>query len=277
MIPDRLSALSHPVRLAVLRLLIRRFPDAVPAGEVQGALDLKPSTASAYFAALRGAGLITQDRRGTTLLYRADLPGIRSLFGGILSDCCQGRPDLCLTSADPEGVHDMTTPSRPMRVLFICTGNSARSIMAEAILNAEGEGRFIAMSAGTRPGDAPHAEVIDLLNSKGLDTADLHSKSVDTFSGAGQEAFDFVFTVCDHAANEECPAWPGQPISAHWGLPDPVKATGTEAQRKLAFQQAFGLLRNRLTAFINLPFDTLDRISLQHRVDDIGATRPETA
>ena len=120
------------------------------------------------------------------------------------------------------------------------------------------------------PSGQPHPKVIELLGSKGHDTGQLRSKSVDEFNGDDAPKMDFVFTVCDHAANEECPAWPGQPMSAHWGLPDPVKAEGTDAQRNLAFQQAYGLLRNRITAFVSLPFETLDRISLQHQIDDIG-------
>jgi protein-tyrosine-phosphatase len=157
-----------------------------------------------------------------------------------------------------------------MNALFLCTGNSARSVMAEAILNNEGNGLFRAYSAGTAPSDGPNSIVLELLKQKDYDTTSLRSKSLEEFAAADAPKMDFVFTVCDHAANEACPAWPGQPISAHWGLPDPVKVEGTDAQKQLAFQQAYGLLRNRITAFASLPFETLDRISLQHKVDDIG-------
>ena len=269
-IPDKLAALSHPRRLDVFRLLMRRYPDAVPAGEITDALDIKPSTASVYLSALKAADLITQSREGTSLRYAADLDSLRGLFGTLLQDCCQNRPDLCL----PQGglSEEKTMSDRPMNVLFICTGNSARSIMAEAILRTEGGARFNAYSAGTHPGSAPHPFVVELLDHKGHDVAQLASKSTDLYREPGTPEFDFVFTVCDRAANEECPAWPGQPISAHWGQPDPVKATGTEAQKKLAFQQAYGVLKNRISAFVNLPWETLDRISLQHRLDDIGRT-----
>ena len=164
----------------------------------------------------------------------------------------------------------MTSPDRVLNALFICTGNSARSIMAEAILNAEGNGQFRAYSAGTAPSGQPHPEVIELLSQKDYEISNLRSKSVDEFASDTAPQMDFVFTVCDHAANEACPTWPGQPMSAHWGLADPVKTEGTDAQKHLAFQQAYGLLRNRITAFVSLPFETLDRISLQHKVDDIG-------
>ncbi|EEE37097.1 transcriptional regulator/arsenate reductase [Rhodobacteraceae bacterium KLH11] len=266
-IHDRLSALAHPKRLDLFRLLMRRYPDSVAAGQIAEALALKPNTTSTYLNALKSAGLIEQTRSGTSLQYTVALPAVRDLFDGLLGECCQNRPDLCLKpSEDPI----MTNPDRVMNALFICTGNSARSIMAEAILNTEGNGLFRAYSAGTAPSDGPNSSVLELLKQKDYDVSQLRSKSVDEFATADAPQMDFVFTVCDHAANEACPTWPGQPMSAHWGLPDPVKAEGTDAQKQLAFQQAYGLLRNRITAFASLPFETLDRISLQHKVDDIG-------
>lgn len=266
-IHDRLGALAHPKRLDLFRLLMRRYPDSVPAGQIAEALALKANTTSTYLNALKAAGLIEQSRTGTSLQYTANLPAVRGLFDGLLGECCQNRPDLCLQpSEDPL----MTNPDRVMNALFICTGNSARSIMAEAILNNAGNGMFRAFSAGTAPSAGPNPTVLELLQQKDYDISDLRSKSVEEFAADGAPKMDFVFTVCDHAANEACPAWPGQPMSAHWGLPDPVKAEGTEAQKQLAFQQAYGLLRNRITAFASLPFETLDRISLQHHVDDIG-------
>ncbi len=266
-IHDRLGALAHPKRLDLFRLLMRRYPDSVPAGQIAEALALKPNTTSTYLNALKSVGLIEQTRTGTSLHYTANLPAVRGLFDGLLGECCQNRPDLCLQASEKSV---MPHPGRVMNVLFICTGNSARSIMAEAILNSEDNGLFCAYSAGTAPSGNPNPTVLELLRQKDYDTSELRSKSLDEFTADGARKMDFVFTVCDQAANEACPAWPGQPISAHWGLPDPVKAEGTEAQRQLAFQQAYGLLRNRITAFASLPFETLDRISLQHKVDDIG-------
>lgn len=266
-IHDRLSALAHPKRLELFQLLMRRYPDAVPAGEIAQALSLKPNTTSTYLNALKAAELIVQSRSGTSLHYAANLPAIRDLFGGLLGECCQNRPDLCL---QPSAQPVLTAPNRVLNVLFLCTGNSARSIMAEAILNAESGGRFRAFSAGTAPSGTPNPEALAMLEQKGHDIADLRSKAVDEFATDSALPMDFVFTVCDHAANETCPTWPGQPLSAHWGLADPVKAEGTDAQRRLAFQQTYGLLRNRISGFVSLPFETLDRFSLQHKLDDIG-------
>ncbi|MEL7098644.1 MAG: helix-turn-helix domain-containing protein [Pseudomonadota bacterium] len=271
-IADQLGALAHPARLDIFRLLMRRYPQSVPAGEIATALDLRQNTASGHFKTLQSAALITPARDGTTIRYGVSLDGARGLMDALFSGCCQSRPDLCLPLSPSAQIGGRTMRDRPYTVLFICTGNSARSIMAEAILNHEGAGRFRAFSAGTMPTGAPNPKVIELLNAKDIDTSVLRSKLTDEFAGPDAPPLDFVFTVCDHAANEECPVWPGQPMSAHWGLPDPVKAEGTDAQKELAFQQAYGLLRNRITAFAALPMDTLDRISLQHALDDIGRT-----
>ncbi len=265
---DQLATLSNPQRMGVFRLLMRRYPGAVPAGEIGQALDLKPSTASVYLAALREAGLIRQSREGRSLLYRADVTAVQGLVGFLTNDCCHGRPDLCLPTSPARKETAMTDPRH--NVLFICTGNSARSIMAETLLNHMAGDRFRAYSAGTRPYSALNPLAVQMLGDKGFDTAGLRAKHVSEFWAEDAPALDFVFTVCDRAANEDCPAWPGQPISAHWGLPDPVKATGTEAERMLAFQQVFGMLRHRLTAFTALPLDTLSRISLQHALDELA-------
>lgn len=161
------------------------------------------------------------------------------------------------------------------KVLFICTGNSARSIFAEAIMRHEAADRFDVYSAGTKPQSELNPFAVEMLQQKGIETADLRAKNIAEFQGTEAPALDFVFTVCDLAANEECPAWDGQPISAHWGLPDPVKAEGTDAQKRLAFQQTYGAMRNRILAFTALPLDTLSRASLQHEVDAIGRTKED--
>jgi protein-tyrosine-phosphatase len=137
--------------------------------------------------------------------------------------------------------------------------------------------RFTAFSAGTAHRSDLNPFAVEMLVSKGHDVAPLRSKNVAEFQGADAPVMDFVFTVCDHAANEECPTWPGQPVSGHWGLPDPVKATGTDAEKRLAFQQTYGALRNRLTAFTALPFAELDRAALQKRVDAIGTSHTQDA
>lgn len=155
-------------------------------------------------------------------------------------------------------------------VLFLCTGNSARSIMAEAILNREGAGRFSAYSAGSHPKGMVHPYALDLLMKLNYPTQELRSKSWDEFAAATAPKLDFIFTVCDSAAAETCPVWPGQPMTAHWGIPDPAAAQGTEAERRLAFADAYRMLKNRIGVFINLPIGSLDRLSLQKRLSDIG-------
>ncbi|MCQ0969983.1 arsenate reductase ArsC [Paracoccus sp. TK19116] len=155
-------------------------------------------------------------------------------------------------------------------VLFLCTGNSARSLLAEAILNDLGQGRFHAYSAGSMPKDAPHPLTLDLLSRRGHDLSAIWSKSWDEFARHDAPQMDFVFTVCDNAANEVCPVWPGHPVTAHWGLPDPAAVTGSDSERALAFQQTYGALANRLAAFVALPIASLDRMALRDRLQSIG-------
>jgi protein-tyrosine-phosphatase len=162
-------------------------------------------------------------------------------------------------------------------VLFLCTGNSARSIMAEAVLNRAGAGRFKAYSAGSQPKGHVHPYALDLLKRLNYDVSGLRSKSWGEFAEPGAPQLDFVFTVCDNAAAETCPIWPGQPITAHWGVPDPVAATGSETEIRLAFADAFRMLTNRIEVFVNLPFRSLDQLSLQRRLDEIGRTRDTAA
>ncbi|SFK85546.1 helix-turn-helix domain-containing protein [Celeribacter marinus] len=272
LLTDRLATLSHPQRMDVFRLLMRRYPDEVPAGEISQALDLKASTASVYLSALTQAGLISQRRNGTQILYAVNLTAAQEVVSGLFVDCCRGRADIC-----PPQLSDLLRSVSPMsdtkfNVLFVCTGNSARSIFAETILREMAGDRFVAYSAGTAHRSDLNPIAVELLRAKGHDVSPLRSKNVAEFQAADAPVMDFVFTVCDRAANEECPTWAGQPLSGHWGLPDPVKAQGTEAERRLAFQQTYGALRNRMLAFSSLPFDQLDRGSLQKHVDDIGKT-----
>jgi len=155
-------------------------------------------------------------------------------------------------------------------VLFLCTGNSARSIFGEVILNQLGRGRFHAYSAGSHPRGAVHPRTLELLKRLHFPVEGLRSKNWDEFARPGAPPLDFVFTVCDNAANEVCPVWPGQPMTAHWGIPDPAAATGSEAEIARAFSDAFMRLNRRISLFISLPLDKLDRLSLQKRLDTIG-------
>lgn len=155
-------------------------------------------------------------------------------------------------------------------VLFLCTGNSARSILAEACLNREGRGRFTAYSAGSHPKGEVHPMAIELLKRANYVTSGLRSKSWDEFAAPGAPKMDFVFTVCDSAAAEACPVWPGQPMTAHWGVPDPAAVEGSDTEKALAFAEAYRMLNNRISIFVNLPITSLDRLALQKRLTDIG-------
>lgn len=155
-------------------------------------------------------------------------------------------------------------------VLFLCTGNSARSILAEAILNRVGQGKFKAYSAGSHPKGEVHPYTIQLLKTLNYNTEFARSKNWDEFAVAGAPQMDFVFTVCDSAAAEACPIWPGQPMTAHWGIPDPAAADGTEAERHLAFDDAYRMLNNRISIFVSLPMSSIDKLALQKRLDQIG-------
>jgi arsenate reductase len=155
-------------------------------------------------------------------------------------------------------------------VLFLCTGNSARSIMAEAILSKAGAGRFKAFSAGSRPKGAVHPLALNELKRLGLPTEGLASKSWEVFARPGAPRMDFVFTVCDNAAGETCPVWPGHPATAHWGIEDPVAVDGTDLDKERAFATAARYLRNRITAFVNLPLPSLDKLALEARLRQIG-------
>jgi protein-tyrosine-phosphatase len=166
--------------------------------------------------------------------------------------------------------------AHPFNVLFLCTGNSARSIMAEAILNKLGAGKFRAYSAGSQPKGRVNPHTIQLLQSLGYDTSGFRSKSWDEFAKPGASALDFAFTVCDNAAGETCPVWPGQPMTAHWGIPDPAEAKGSPAEIALAFKDAYRMLHQRIGVFTALPIRSLDRLNLQRRLEEIGRMQGAT-
>ncbi len=268
----RLAALAHPGRLQVFRLLVRRAPQAVRPGEMLKSLEIKPNTLSVYLSALSDAGLVRAERDGTRLYYSANLNAMGSLVDFLVADCCRGRPDLCATKTSAIfATEDRPMPDKTYSALFICTGNSARSIFAEALLRDIGGNRFNVYSAGTRPQSELNPFALEVLARNGHGTDSLRAKHISEFQAPDAPKLDFVFTVCDAAAAEDCPAWSGQPISAHWGLKDPVKVEGTDAEKAYAFAEAYAQMRRRVMAFSALPFDSLNRISLQARVDEIGS------
>lgn len=164
---------------------------------------------------------------------------------------------------------------QPFNVLFLCTGNSARSILAEAILDRVGTGKFKAFSAGSQPKGEVHPYALLLLKSLNHETSFARSKSWEEFSAPGAPEMDFVFTVCDNAAAEACPVWPGQPMTAHWGVPDPAAVEGTDAEKHLAFADAYRMLNNRISIFVSLPMQTIDKLALQKRLHEIGRELPK--
>ena len=262
------SALAHPDRLLVFRMLMRFAPQGVRPTEIAKALGLKRNTLSHHLSDLAAAGLITVRRDGRSLFYSVDLDATEGLIGYLALDVGRARPDLIapLLSARK----DASMRDTDFDVLFICSGNSARSIFAEALLRDLGKGKFQAFSAGIRPNSELNPFALEVLERNGHDTSGLRSKHISEFQQPDSIVMDFVFTVCDTSAAEECPPWPGQPITGHWGLPDPVRATGTDAERALVFAQTYAALRRRIAAFVELPFESLSRMSLQSRIDSIG-------
>jgi protein-tyrosine-phosphatase/DNA-binding transcriptional ArsR family regulator len=263
------ATLGHPGRLAVFRLLMRFAPRGARPTEIAAALGLKANTLSHHLADLAAAGLIAARREGRSLYYRADLDTAEALIGYLALDVGRARPDLLAPILAAR--KDFAMRDTDFDVLFICTGNSARSIFAEALLRDLGKGKFQAFSAGVRPNTELNPFALEVLRRNGHDVSDLRAKHLSEFQAPDAIVMDFVFTVCDTAAAEECPPWPGQPITGHWGMPDPVKATGTDAERALVFAQTYAALRRRIAAFVELPFESLSRLSLQARVDALGA------
>lgn len=274
---EALTALGHPGRMAVFRLLARRAPHGVRPSEIAAALGLKPNTLSVWLGTLAQAGLVTAERAGKSVFYRLSIDRVAELTDYLINDCCRSRPDI-VPADRPNRLRREEDPmsDRIFNVLFICTGNSARSILAEALLTELGKGKFRAYSAGTKPYSEINPYALDLLRQMGHDTSAMRSKNVKEFQGPDAPRLDFVFTVCDQAANEECPVWEGQPLTAHWGMPDPVKAEGTPGEKALAFRDTYRTLRTRLTGFVALPIKSLDRISLQRRLDRIGEIKAES-
>lgn len=264
-----LSALGQETRLAIYRLLSAAGPEGLPAGEVSARLNLVQNTVSAHLGILGDAGLISAHRKGRSVRHAIEPAKMQGLIGYLTRECCNGNPSVCGYFAAPLVSGDVTL-SEPFKVLFLCTGNSARSILAEALMNRIGAPRFKAWSAGSQPKGAVHPKSLELLKSLGYDTSGFRSKSWDEFAEKDAPAFDFIFTVCDSAAGEACPVWLGNPMTAHWGIPDPAAATGTDAEISLAFAEAYRQMKNRIEAFTALPLASLDRMARQSEADAIG-------
>ena len=262
-----LAALAQESRLDIYRLLVQAGPDGLPAGHIGNHLGLPPATLAFHLKELKNAGLAMATRNGRSLIYAAAYPTMNALLDYLTENCCQGNDAACALG------RGSTTdrPARVFNVLFLCTGNSTRSILAESLLRHLGKGRFNAFSAGSCPKGAVHPAALQLLTEQGLPTAGLRSKSWNEFAADGAPVMDFLFTVCDQAANEVCPIWPGQPVTAHWGMPDPAAvAEDRHGSQMRAFREAFRLLERRISLFLALPLASLDRLALTRKVAAIG-------
>lgn len=277
-----LGALAQDTRLDIFRLLVGVGPGGLPAGIIAERLGLPGATLSFHIKSLVQAGLVARRRERQSVIYRAEFQRMGELLDYLTVHCCDGRPELCrplFVTPDEGGDIPMSDTEQCYNVLFLCTRNSARSLMAEAILNnlVQGPfrnlGRFRAYSAGSYPAAEPHPLALEILRRQNIPVDGLRSKPWDEFSGPGAPVMDFVFTVCDSAAAELCPVWPGQPLTAHWGVPDPAAVEGSELERIQAFRQAFRVLDNRIRIFTNLPIRSLDKLRLQRELDRIGGVR----
>lgn len=268
-----LAALAQETRLDLIRLLLAEGASGLPAGEIAVRLGVAPSTLSFHLNALERVDLVLGTRQGRSIVYAVRIAGMRALLAFLSEACCAGRPELCgdlarLLPADEEEDDAPVAPA--FNVLFVCTANSARSIMAEAVLNRLGRGRFRAWSAGSRPASAPRTDVLERLAVLGHDVSTLASKSWDAFTGLAAPRMDFVIALCDTLEGQACPDFGDRAITGAWPLPDPAKFTGNAAERATLLNELYASLRRRIEIFISLPFATLDRMAAKARLDAIG-------
>jgi protein-tyrosine-phosphatase/DNA-binding transcriptional ArsR family regulator len=269
------AALSQETRLDLMRLLMSESPNGLPASDIASRLGIPASTLSFHLAALERAGLTHSTRHGRQIVHAARITGVRQVLGFLTETCYGGRPELCgdlarLLPSLPEENHGMTPA---FNVLFLCTHNAARSIMAEAILNKCGGDRFHAYSAGSDPIAAPHLDVLEKLRASGHDTTSLRSKSWEEFTGPDAPRMDFVITLCDTLVGRTCPEFGKLVVTGAWPLPDPAKFTGSTAERATLLKEVYASLRRRIEIFISLPFASLNRMVMKARLDDIGGDR----
>jgi arsenate reductase len=275
-----LSALAQNSRLQIFRALVVAGPQGLTPGVLCERLGLGSTALSFHLKELVHAGLVDVERQGRHLIYRTQTTAMNQLLNYLTDNCCAGESCLDVQQTKIPTAVSRSIPHQELfmsqtvfNVLFLCTHNSARSIIAEAILNHQGAGRFKAYSAGSMPAGAISPQAIELLQRNHFSIEHLRSKSWDEFAKPNAPKMDFVLTVCDKAKAEVCPVWPGQPISAHWGVEDPVAAEGDEAAIVKAHADAFMVLSRRIALFANLPIDKLNRLALQNELNHIGQQR----
>lgn len=266
------GALAQESRLGVLRLLLEQGPNGLSPAQLIDRLGVPASTMSFHLAALERAGLIGSTRQGRQILYAARIAALRELLVFLTEACCGGRPELCGDIAEllPPLPDESPSMTPAFNVLFVCTRNSARSIMAEAILTQVGGGRFKAYSAGSAPAANPMPEVVDKLRAIGHDVSGLHCKSWNAFTGPEAPRMDFVLTLCDTDNAQTCPDLGDRVITGAWSLPDPAKFTGSDVERSALLNELYASLHRRIRIFVSLPFEKLERLALKLRLDEIG-------
>lgn len=273
-----MAALAQAQRLRVFRSLVAAGPRGLHPGELTARLGIAPSTLSFHLKELMAAALVSQERTGRHLLYRPEIGRMNGLIDYLGAHCCEAEAPVGPAPADPAAPptiawsHAMNHPSRPHRynALFICSHNSARSILAEAILQHLAPTRFQAFSAGSHPSGHIQPLALRTLEHLHIPFDGLRSKDWAEFAQPDAPVMDFVFTVCDRAAGEACPVWPGQPLTAHWGVADPALAEGSELQREQAFREAAITLKRRIELMLALPIESLDRMALQSELRELG-------
>ena len=270
------ASLAQATRLRALRLLLGAHPESLAAGEIAKRCEVPHNTMSNHLAILMRAGLVAVEKDGRAMNYRADVTGFRGLIEFLARDCCNGKPELCgllpdkSTPPSEEPATDVVAPA--FNVLFLCTHNSARSIMAEALLQKIGRGRFHAYSAGSDPAEAPLPDVVERLAHLGHDVAHLRCKSWDEFTGPEAPRMDFVIALCDTPQGQFCPDIGTKFVTGAWPLPDPTQFTGSASERTTLLNELYAMIRRRIEIFISLPFAALDRLALKARLDEIGDT-----
>lgn len=266
------AALALETRLRLMRLLAERGASGMAAGEIAVRLSQAPSTLSFHLAALKQAGLVHSTRQGREIIYAVRFSGLRALFSFLTETCCGGRPDLCgdLARLLPEETRVESPMIPAFNVLFLCTHNSARSIIAEAVLTKVGKGRFNAYSAGSEPAAVPMPEVLERLETLDYDISPLRSKSWSEFMGPSAPRMDFVITLCDTLQGQNCPELGDRPMTAAWPFPDPAKFMGADTERSVLLNELISMIRRRLEIFVNLPFASLDKMALKARLDELG-------
>jgi arsenate reductase len=266
------GSLAQPTRLAAVRHLLAVHPQSLSAGEIARLCEVPHNTMSTHLGILNRAGLISVEKDGRSMNYRADVGGFRGLLDFLSRDCCHGQPELCGDVFDLPSEATGKSMMPAFNVLFLCTKNSARSIIAEALLEKIGRGRFRAYSAGSDPAAEPVPEVIERLKALGHDVSRLHSKSWDEFRGPQAPRMDFIIALCDAPNNQFCPDFGNQFVTGAWPLPDPAQFSGSSTERTTLLNELYAMIRRRIEIFTSLPFESLDRMAIKARLDEIGDT-----